>query len=464
LGLPQIALSLALMLSFAVGLAVSNDASAAVSPPAVEETVPRGTSIDVAKLVGTPEIPPVLDFCLLVDLSGSYNDDLPNIKALAPGLVASIEASGADVQFCLATFVDFPINPYGAAGDYEYLLNQDLGDSASWTAAVNAMGIFNGVDTPESQYEALSRIAVGPGAPAWRSGATRVVAITTDASFHDSDFEGAYPGVGGTQSTADLVGEEIIVIAIKAPGSGGQMDAVAAATGGSVQTTGSSSAEIADAVLAGLSAIPTTVIPTPVGCDPDLSVSFAPPTDTVNSGDDAAFLETIAVADDPALEGTTVSCSVSFADADGNPLGEQTITIHVPDQTPPEVSCVETVNPHGNTTPPAGSTTLPGSKGGMNEDGYYELIAVDNVDADPQIFVVDTGSGTVFGPFASGDVIKYTEDADATPESKKIGSTNGQAGAVDAHIIGNGDAAIYGVDASGNVSDPVSCLVPPLPK
>lgn len=134
------------------------------------------------------------------------------------------------------------------------------------------------------------------------------------------------------------------------------------------------------------------------------------------------------------------------------------------DTTPPEVACLETVNPHGKKVPPAGSTTPPGPKGGQNEDGFYELTAWDAVDPEPQIYVVDTGSGTVFGPFASGTKIKYTEDPTATPTSKKMGSSKGQAGAIDWHIIGNGDAAVFAVDFSGNQADPVACLVPPPPK
>jgi hypothetical protein len=47
---------------------------------------------------------------------------------------------------------------------------------------------------------------------------------------------------------------------------------------------------------------------------------------------------------------------------------------------------------------------------------------------------------------------------------KKMGSTHGRAGAVSFHIKGTGDAAVVGVDASGNESDPVPCLVPPPPK
>jgi len=44
---------------------------------------------------------------------------------------------------------------------------------------------------------------------------------------------------------------------------------------------------------------------------------------------------------------------------------------------PPRASCIEYVNPHGQTIPPAGSTTLPGPKGGQNEDGFYLLGATD---------------------------------------------------------------------------------------
>jgi hypothetical protein len=124
--------------------------------------------------------------------------------------------------------------------------------------------------------------------------------------------------------------------------------------------------------------------------------------------------------------------------------------------------CVEAVNPHGNTVPPAGSTTLPGPRGGQNEDGFYELLG----SGEPEVglFVVDQGSGTVFGPFMSEDVIKYTEDPDAIPSLMPMGSTEGQAGAIEAHIKGTGDPAVFAVDGSGNVSEMVSCLVPPPPK
>ena len=160
---------------------------------------------------------------------------------------------------------------------------------------------------------------------------------------------------------------------------------------------------------------------------------------------------------------TVVICTAT--DESGN-QSECSFTVTIVDDEAPVVSCAESVNPHGKNKPRAGRT-LPRPKGGQNEDGFYELLAVfDNCDGLEaiQLFVKDSGSGTVFGPFSTGDKIKYTEDGNATPESKKMGSSKGEADAIAAHIIGNGDAQIFGVDSAGNISDPVDCLVPPSPK
>lgn len=119
--------------------------------------------------------------------------------------------------------------------------------------------------------------------------------------------------------------------------------------------------------------------------------------------------------------------------------------------------CTETTNPHGQTVPPAGSTTMPGPRGGQNEDGFYRIAS----DTGTAVKVKDTGSGRVFGPFPSGTKIKYTEAPGGTPSIKKIGSTNGQAGAVQYHITGTGDAFVFPVD---NFNNGVFCRVPPPPK
>lgn len=126
--------------------------------------------------------------------------------------------------------------------------------------------------------------------------------------------------------------------------------------------------------------------------------------------------------------------------------------------TPPEAFCTESVNPAGKKIPPAGSTTLPGPKGGQNEDGFYEL---GSVDAEAMVFVSNASGSAVFGPFPSGTVVKITEAPGATPKSKPIGGPNS---AVAAHITLDSDPVVFAVDSSGLVSAPVDCLVPPPPK
>ena len=127
-------------------------------------------------------------------------------------------------------------------------------------------------------------------------------------------------------------------------------------------------------------------------------------------------------------------------------IGTGTASAHVP-------FCAESVNPHGQNVPPAGSTTLPGPNGGQNEDGFYKI----GTDVGTSVSVV-TG-GVTFGPFPSGSVIKYTQAPGSTPSSTSIGSPNGQAGAVIVHITGPDELVVRSVDGATT-----TCLVPPPPK
>jgi hypothetical protein len=119
------------------------------------------------------------------------------------------------------------------------------------------------------------------------------------------------------------------------------------------------------------------------------------------------------------------------------------------DLTPPTIACPASVNPGGNTIPAANKT---------NQDGFFGLVSADLVDPNPQIFVVDSGTGTVFGPYPSGTNIKYVQAPGVTPSASPM------TGAVGYLIKGQGDMETYAVDTFGNASDPVSCLVPRPPK
>ena len=186
------------------------------------------------------------------------------------------------------------------------------------------------------------------------------------------------------------------------------------------------------------------------------------PTDVVTDGSGVAeFSYTVPIeADSLGLD--TISATVTIDD--------HTATLEVTkewvDTTPPEAACLETFNPSGKNIPRA-----PGNGGqGQNQDGFYELTGSDDVfgSEDLEVFMVDTDSGTVFGPFPVGTKVKYTEANGTTPRMQAMGGNNGNGSgggtAVDFHIWGNGDASTFVIDGSGNVSDAASCLVPPAPK
>ncbi len=136
------------------------------------------------------------------------------------------------------------------------------------------------------------------------------------------------------------------------------------------------------------------------------------------------------------------------------------VVIEIVDTTPPEVSCVESVNPHGNNIPGENRPDNAVSKG-KNPDGFYQILAEDICDVEPEIFVGTSDNPRLFGPFTSGIVIKFTEAPGASPSMKKIGSANGQAGAVTWHITLPTDPVITVVDDAGNVTVCTDCLVPP---
>lgn len=181
---------------------------------------------------------------------------------------------------------------------------------------------------------------------------------------------------------------------------------------------------------------------------------------TTNSSGQVSFTYSVPVA--PSSLGTdTITVSVS-AGGDAQSIDVQAVW---QDTIAPATTCVETVNPAGSSIPQA-----PARGGqGQNQDGFYFIGAVDDVfgPVNLEVFVRDTGSGTTFGPFPAGTRIKYTEATGATPAIRAMAGNNGGGGratAVDYHIIGQGDGAIFAIDGAGNASLRASCLVPRPPK
>jgi hypothetical protein len=336
----------------AMAIAVVPAASAtdgpSLTPASVEEVVFPGSSISIDKTVQTPEIPPSVDVCLLEDETGSFADDIANLKnpATIAAIFNGVVAGAPDAQFAVAGFRDYARSPYGDGGDWVYRLLSSMSPLfANWEAGVNALSAGGGFDGPEAQYDAIVAAAgpgptdyvpdaVGPqGDCGWRDDATvtRVLVVTTDAPFHGPDGTHANDLAS---TTAALNAAGVVVIGLKAPGAGSELNSLATATGGSVQPLSSNGANIAAAILAGLADIDIDVSMTS-DCQPPISTSFAPSSVTVTSGGVVNFVETISVAE--GALGGTYTCK-DWALIDGSPMLDasgaiiyETKTIKVPE-------------------------------------------------------------------------------------------------------------------------------------
>jgi len=196
-----------------------------------------------------------VDVFMLVDLTGSFTDDLPAFKAQAPDLIATLKSSYPDIRFGLGKFEDYPISPFGSAsyGDKAYERLIDLTSDADAVLSIIA-GLYTryGVDGPESQLVALYQAATGagqdlsgvgyPGAsiPAgqqanFRDGAIKLFLLWTDAPFHHPGDPGSipYPGPSFDETVeAILALDPPMVIGISSGGGGlTDLEAIAAATG-----------------------------------------------------------------------------------------------------------------------------------------------------------------------------------------------------------------------------------------
>ena len=84
--------------------------------------------------------------------------------------------------------------------------------------------------------------------------------------------------------------------------------------------------------------------------------------------------------------------------------------------------------------------------------GWFQLLATDNCDPDPLIYIKGSVGSFVAGPFHNGDQLEIAHGPSLTPWQAP--ST---AGGNIASIQLNGDALLWAVDSSGNASTPVKC-------
>ncbi|MCF2848919.1 S8 family serine peptidase [Pseudoalteromonas sp. ACER1] len=213
-----------------------------------------------------------LDIMFLIDVSGSYDDDISNLKTQADAILDNLTGRGINVAFGVSAFSDFPIDGYGSAGSGDeafYLLQEVTTNVDDVKSGITSLETFYGGDYQESQLEGLYQVATGagrdinddgqytdageisPSSIGWREGALKVVLLATDAAFHDSDLETDYPGAGFTQVISELQDNGITVFGLQ---SGSNSDTtedinrVVSATGGVSFMLSTDSNEIADRI------------------------------------------------------------------------------------------------------------------------------------------------------------------------------------------------------------------------
>ncbi|HEX3650462.1 MAG TPA: Calx-beta domain-containing protein, partial [Pseudonocardiaceae bacterium] len=252
------------------------------------------------KNVTTTQIPANPDLVMLADTTGSMGPAIDNVKANASAVTNSVLASQPTAQFGVVEYKD------ESDGPGLFRVDQDItADTGAVQTGINQWIAGGGGDLPESAINALFQVATG--AVHFRPGDSRIVAWFGDAPSHD-------PSNGHTlvQTIAALQAANIRVIAVNvgdgsagrpgldAPSDGDTQQAtqIANATGGIVLNAADD--QVAQKILEGIQAVKSTVTPTVTGCDPQLSVTNAPTSASVNSGDTATFAETVTVADNAA--------------------------------------------------------------------------------------------------------------------------------------------------------------------
>ncbi len=110
------------------------------------------------------------DVFFSVDTTGSFGGEIAAIQnSIQTTIITGVGAIIPNPAFGVGRFEDFPLDPFGLAGDEPYqLLQAPTADPALVAAAVDALPpAAGGLDIPEAGYEALFQWATGAGFPSF---------------------------------------------------------------------------------------------------------------------------------------------------------------------------------------------------------------------------------------------------------------------------------------------------------
>lgn len=197
-----------------------------------------------------------LDLVLAIDNTGSMWDDIAAAKSAASLIVDSVLTS-ADARVALVTYKDFPVWPYGGAGDYTY---RDVvaftNDAPTLISGINSMSASGGADWQESVYSALMHCIDATSLGGWRGEPIKkAIVLMGDAPPHDPE-----PFTGYTMAQVVQAAEDADPVIVFPIGIGGHpvthayFSALAEGTGGAFFTA-ANAGEVVDAILEAIEVI-----------------------------------------------------------------------------------------------------------------------------------------------------------------------------------------------------------------
>jgi von Willebrand factor type A domain len=340
----------------AFALAVPAGDAAAAGPPGVTPAtvfldLDRGGSATTPKTVTTPEILPKPDVVFVIDTTASMQNAIDNAAKDSNTILGQIAEKQPEAEFAVVEYRDLAADSTTVDDGVPFRVVQNrTRDQAAIGAALGELEAKGGVDAPEDGTNALFQVATG--AVSFRPDSSRIVIWIGDNPSHRESGGHTVP-----QVIAALRAAAIKVIAVSvgnlaglngsAPldGDAGQAMDITTATNGTLFDK-VAPATVSDAILAGLRNLMVTVTPVLGACHPDLTVTLAPTSQTVTSGEDARFDETVTVSPN-AVPGLTLTCSVEYL-LDGRSAG---LTTSIVEQVPKAVAAVGTA-PSGSV--PAG--------------------------------------------------------------------------------------------------------------
>jgi len=228
-----------------------------------------------------------LNVQFLQDLTGSFGDDIANVRVLVPQIVAALDGISGGAAFGASSFRDKIYGSFGGAGDYVYRTDLAMGATvASLTATYTGFAASGGADLPESQIEALMQLALrSTSEVGFQNNSARVVVVFTDASFHTAaDGTGAgiltpnngdaiidnggilenYPELAQVKAALDAA-NIIPIFAVTAGLESTYQDLTTSLGRGNVVTLSANSANIVSAITTGLTTATTTHIAAAIG-------------------------------------------------------------------------------------------------------------------------------------------------------------------------------------------------------